>query len=103
MEKLTNFLTWKGDTISPFLFNLGYQILLFKLELSLQIEGTIRDRAGEANNYTYVATGHTTLVSPDLKVSAMADDCTLLVKLTLENLRTIIEILGNFKNISCLG
>jgi Reverse transcriptase (RNA-dependent DNA polymerase) len=28
----------QGDTISPFLFNLGYQLLLFKLELSLQIK-----------------------------------------------------------------
>jgi hypothetical protein len=29
----------QGDTISPFLFNLGYQILLFKLEFDLQIAG----------------------------------------------------------------
>ena len=27
----------QGDTISPFLFNLGYQLLLFKLELTFQI------------------------------------------------------------------
>ncbi len=29
----------QGDTISPFLFNLGYQILLFNLEFDLQIAG----------------------------------------------------------------
>jgi hypothetical protein len=31
----------QGDTISPFLFNLGYQILLFKLEFDLQIAGLV--------------------------------------------------------------
>jgi hypothetical protein len=31
----------QGDTISPFLFNLGYQILLFKLEYDNQIHGLI--------------------------------------------------------------
>jgi len=38
----------QGDTISPFLFNLGYQILLFKLELSLQIVGLLHEFAEEA-------------------------------------------------------
>jgi hypothetical protein len=31
----------QGDTISPFLFNLGYQILLFKLEFDSEIAGII--------------------------------------------------------------
>ncbi len=31
----------QGDTISPFLFNLGYQILLFKLEFDLQKAGLV--------------------------------------------------------------
>ena len=31
----------QGDTISPFLFNLGYQILLFKINFDLQIAGII--------------------------------------------------------------
>jgi len=93
----------QGDTISPFLFNLGYQILLFKLELSLQIEGTLKESAGAVNAGVYAATGHTTLVSPDPKVTAMADDCTLLVKRSPENLQKIIEILGQFENISGLG
>ena len=31
----------QGDTISPFLFNLGYQILLFKINFDLQKAGLI--------------------------------------------------------------
>jgi hypothetical protein len=31
----------QGDTLSPFLFMLGYQILLMKLDLNLQIEGLL--------------------------------------------------------------
>jgi hypothetical protein len=31
----------QGDTLSPFLFNLGYQILLMKFEFDLQIQGLI--------------------------------------------------------------
>jgi hypothetical protein len=31
----------QGDTISPYIFNIGFQILLFKLNFDLQIEGLI--------------------------------------------------------------
>jgi hypothetical protein len=31
----------QGDTISPYIFNIGFQILLFKLNFDLQIEGII--------------------------------------------------------------
>ncbi len=31
----------QGDTLSPFLFNLGYQLLIMKLEFDLQIQGLI--------------------------------------------------------------
>ncbi len=42
----TNFLDLEqgnaqGDTLSPFLFNLGYQILIMKFEFDLQIQGLI--------------------------------------------------------------
>jgi hypothetical protein len=93
----------QGDTISPFLFNLGYQILLFKLELSLQIEGTQTDTAREVNTHFEEETGQALLVSNDPKVSAMADDCTLLVNLTVNNLRTIVDYLENFESLSGLG
>jgi hypothetical protein len=118
----------QGDTISPFLFNLGYQILLFKLELTFQIEGTRSGTAAEVNAAVAAAAaadaaaadaaladaavnadaagireGTADLVSNDPKVSAMADDCTLLVLLQHENLRTIINILNQFEIISGLG
>jgi len=80
----------QGDTISPFLFNLGYQIILFKLELSFQIEGTLTEEARDINTRFYAAKGRASLVSPDPKVSAMADDCTLLVSFTYDNLKVQI-------------
>ena len=93
----------QGDTISPFLFNLGYQILLFKLELYFQIEGTQSEFAGEINAAVTTATGRAPTVSSDPKVAAMADDCTLLVNLHVENLQVIIGVLDEFEKISGLG
>jgi len=43
------------------------------------------------------------LVSNDPKAAAMADDCTLLVKLNLENLQVILGFLTSYENISGLG
>jgi len=81
---------------------------LFKLELSFQIEGTLKEEASQINARVYAAagraaTGRAALVSPDPKVSAMADDCTLLVTLTYNNLRTILDYLKYFERISGLG
>ena len=116
----------QGDTISPFLFNLGYQLLLFKLDLNFQIEGTQTETVGSvvpggagqgfqaapgaaaaadqaaaepANNRVEI----TEVRNPDPKVSAMADDCTLLIKLNTDNLNVIISILTEFEEISGLG
>jgi len=105
----------QGDTISPFLFNLGYQLLLFKLDLSFQIEGTQRelaarvvpgggeDQAGQARQELGNPVHHPEVNNPDPKVSAMADDCTLLVRLERDNLNRIIVILHEFEQISGLG
>jgi len=93
----------QGDTISPYLFNLGYQILLFKLELSLQIKGILGDFA-DRNNEFLVRQGQGHQVSnPDPKAFAMADDCSLLVQLDRGNLQNVIDILRDFENISGLG
>jgi len=46
----------QGDTISPFLFNLGYQILLFKLEFDLQIAGLVpvrKCRTGSSKHFGF--------------------------------------------------
>ena len=92
----------QGDTISPFLFNLGYQILLFKLELSLQIEGTLRDTAELVNNCLLQQGLDTQVRHHDPKAFALADDCTLLVKLDTKNLQNIVDVLRNFADISGL-
>ena len=60
----------QGDILSPFLFLLGYQILLFKLQFDLQIEGIIDSPAADpvhpCNLPPEVRTHHP-------KVAAMAD------------------------------
>jgi len=113
----------QGDTISPFLFNLGYQILLFKLELSLQIEGILsefaaladrnrepprdpardpeRDPAGDPVDQPH-GTAHQ-VSAQDPKAFALADDCSLLLKLDPINLQNVVNILANFEDISGLG
>jgi hypothetical protein len=71
-----------GDAMSPYIFNLGFQILLFKINYDLQIEGIV---------------DHPT-VPPDLpplsrevsnrpfKIFAFADDANTLVKLEVGTL-----------------
>jgi len=100
----------QGDTISPFLFNLGYQLLLFKLELYLQIEGTQGDIASRVSQNNLAGDladinrhNNQEVRRHDPKVSAMADDCTLIVKLDLQNLQIILQILEEFESISGLG
>jgi len=92
----------QGDTISPFLFNLGYQLLLYKLEFSLQIAGILNEDAVSADNFVS-AQGHPhQVINGTPKAFALADDCTLLVELDSNNLQTIIEILRDFENLSGL-
>ena len=101
----------QGDTISPFLFNLGYQLLLFKLELCLQIEGTQQETvarlnliAREADRVNVIGQPATREVrNADPKVMAMADDCTILLRLKYESLKCVIDILQKFEEISGLG
>jgi hypothetical protein len=89
----------QGDTISPFLFNLGYQILLFKLQYDLQIAGLTElvelgpdfpPRPVEASQ-----------VPP--RVYAMADDATLLTLMDRDSLLRVQEILSDFEILSGLA
>jgi len=100
----------QGDTISPFLFNLGYQLLLFKLELYLQIEGTQGDIATRVSNNNLAGDlvdinrhNNQEVSRLDPKVCAMADDCTLIVKLDLQNLQIILHMLEDFESFTGLG
>ena len=102
----------QGDTISPFLFNLGYQILLFKLDLCLQIAGIFDSRelegaGGGADQGAHVdqqgVLGELQVQQSGRKAYAMADDCTLLVQFEEANLRTVMQVLNDFERISGLG
>jgi hypothetical protein len=90
----------QGDTVSPYIFNLGFQILLFKINYDLQIEGIV---------------DHPT-VPPDIpplqrevsnrpfKIFAFADDANTLVKMeaaTLNRLKAILDTFGKLSGLEC--
>jgi hypothetical protein len=75
----------QGDTTSPYIFNIGFQILLIKLTFDLQIEGLIEFPELPENTPPLPDTVSTYT----RKFNAYADDANLIVKLTYENLRRI--------------
>ena len=82
----------QGDTISPYLFNLGYQILIFKIAYDLQITAL-----GGA-----IVIPPTHLPLPDgvstypRKIFAFADDGNIITKMEIESLSRIKKILEEF-------
>jgi hypothetical protein len=89
----------QGDTISPFLFNLGYQILLFKLEFDLQIAGLVPG-VTLAQDFPPLP-DRVSQVPP--KVYAMADDATVLTRMDYDTLVRIRNILAEFEALSGLA
>jgi exonuclease III len=87
----------QGDTISPFCFNLGYQILLFKLNFDLQILGgiDIPDKPPEGS-ITPEQSAATAIYRTKSKVMAMADDATCITKMDFSSLSRIKVILSEF-------
>jgi hypothetical protein len=88
----------QGDTLSPFLFNLGYQILLFKLEFDVQILGLVE--AVEIPADLPPLPVQASQVPP--RVYALADDATVLTKMDFVSLTRIQSILLEFRLISGL-
>jgi exonuclease III len=90
----------QGDVISPFIFNICYQVLLFKIEFNLQIESIglpqvlleDPDLVGAVNRVSYRSK----------KVFTFADDCNILAAYKPETIREIINVLDNFGKISGL-
>jgi hypothetical protein len=89
----------QGDTISPFLFNLGYQMLLFKLEYDLQIAG-LTERVELGPDFLPLPF-NVSQVPP--RVYAMADDATMLIKMEKDTLVRIRKILADFEHLSGLS
>jgi hypothetical protein len=89
----------QGDTISPFLFNLGYQILLFKLEFDQQIIGLVEPVT--LNDDFPDLPGNISQSPP--RVYAMADDATVLTQMERGSLERIRDILVDFHGISGLS
>jgi hypothetical protein len=75
----------QGDTTSPYIFNLGFQILLLKLTFDLQIEGILENPP--------IADGTPplppTVSTYTRKVSAYADDANMIVKIPMKLLHVL--------------
>jgi hypothetical protein len=93
----------QGDTISPFCFNLGYQILLFKLNFDLQILGGIETPGRPPDNtVTPEQASKTSIYRVNTKVMAMADDATCITNIDFASLQRIKVILSEFFQLSGL-
>jgi len=88
----------QGDTISPFIFNLGFQILLFKLNFDLQIDSLIKVPAVPPD---YPPLPEEVSISPR-KVFTFADDNNIFTTMRFETLNRIKEVLNEFKMLSGL-
>ncbi len=88
----------QGDTTSPYIFNPGFQVLLLKLTFDLQIEGLL-EFPPHAENLPPIPA---TVSTYTRKVSAYADDATLIVKLNYNNLLRVKQILEEFGLLSGL-
>jgi exonuclease III len=88
----------QGDTTSPYIFNIGYQILLFKLNFDLQIAGLIVPPEVPPD---VQPPGQQVRTKPR-KTFAFADDATLAIRLDFNTLLRIKKILTDFGKLSGL-
>ncbi len=90
----------QGDTTSPYIFNIGFQILLLKLTFDLQIDGVSEFPTVPGD----IPPLPPTVGTYTRKVSAFADDASVIVKYTYDNLlyiKTILEDFGNLSGLVC--
>jgi len=98
--------TAQGDTISPYIFNIGYQILLFKLNFDLQIEGTIEPAAvpPDLPPPPLAISPQETVSKLTRKAYAFADDANVFSKLdrnSILRIKTILEEFGTLSGLEC--
>jgi exonuclease III len=92
----------QGDTISPYLFNICYQVLLLKFEFDLQIKDIPVPVQAPPNQSIRPAPLTTPVSYCAKRVFAFADDCNITCSKCPNNLLRIKEILRNFAHISGL-
>jgi hypothetical protein len=90
----------QGDTISPFCFNLGYQILLFKINFDLLI-GAGAEPPEQKEDSPPLPPAAASFIAPE-KVMAMADDATCIVQLDKNTGEQLKRILSDFELLSGL-
>ena len=73
----------QGDVLSPYIFNIAVEFLLMKITHTRSIEGL-------------------TFAKYDCRAETYADDTTIIIKRTEENLRNLIQIIQDFSLISGL-
>ena len=73
----------QGDILSPYIFNICVEILLLKITMTNKLEGV-------------------TFAKVESRCEAYADDTTIVIKRTEENLRNLVTIIKDFANISGL-
>jgi Reverse transcriptase (RNA-dependent DNA polymerase) len=96
----------QGDVISPFIFNICYQVLLLKLECDLQIKSIDLPEADiqDPDQFRNTLSGATLSVSYRAKkIFAFADDCNILCLLDKISIEKICTILRDFEIISGLS
>ena len=74
----------QGDILSPLIFNIMVEILLLKVGYTTSLDGVV-------------------LPTGESRVESYADDTTIGIKRDENNLRTLIKIINDFKNISGLA
>jgi hypothetical protein len=90
----------QGDTTSPYIFNIVYQILLFKLNFDLQIAGLIVPPEVPPDRQPPQQQVRT----KPRKSYAFADDATLAIRLdfnTLSRVKKILEEFGKLSGLEC--
>ncbi len=97
--------TAQGDTISPYLFNIGYQILLFKLNFDLQIEGFLEPPAvpPDVDPPNHLPLDATVRIL-NRRAYAFADDANIFTKLnrnTLLRVKHLLEEFGKLSGLEC--
>jgi hypothetical protein len=86
----------QGDTTSPYIFNIGYQILIFKINYDLQIAGLIEPPAVPPD----IQPQHRQVTAFPRKMFAFADDGNIMTTMNLESLSKIKRVLSDFGKLS---